>query len=471
MQNTVFAQFDIPVNGANMTMTCGRSRCIKSVNYNTILALPFGTQIENEFLNISQKLDADSKFVYTINADVAVPEGCVPGLFSVAEDKHVFFSKGNLQYRPFDGAWRLAQHQYDRCFKIEQSVGDNYSLWSGANDWTDLHGWGTWIEGGNPKNTSEEIVDYDMSVDANGNLIGTCALGSQWSILSCENWDYLLYERPNAREKHGVSKIADTKGLVLLPDYWTMPDGLPDFVPLHNEDNVINVYSIDEWSKMENAGAVFIPFVGYRSGSSVDCTAEEGLYWTINYEPYLFVIFYSAEGGSIYLTHTPDHYLGAAVRLVYVMPTEDVEIDAGTTILTQDYTQFEYFNYYVMENYIPAFSATEGLVSAPTYEDDGSVHWYQYFVADGLPTEKDKKYYLVIDIKGEEPGEFEVEFRWSWNEEPLRTTLAFGTEWETKELHFDAPIGGPQRTCVIFKPGNLPQTFYVRSLKVIYEGD
>lgn len=321
MQNTVFVQFDIPVNGANMTMTCGRSRCIKSVNYNTILALPFGTQIENEFLNISQKLDADSKFVYTINADVAVPEDCVPGLFSVAENKQVFFSKGNLQYRPYDGAWRLAKHQYDRCFKYAIAIGDNYAYWMGENDWSDLFGWGTWIKGGNPKNTSMTITDYNMPIDTSSyNLVGKCAFGSQWAVLTYSNWHYLIFGRKDAENKVGYAKILDTEGLVLLPDVWIKPDGIPDFMPGKRYDytytfTAANEYTTEMWAKMESTGAVFLPQTVHRKGSEI--FNSYGIYWTAtNYwNDLTYAVFLNLSDENMF---SIDYlFKGGSVRLVY----------------------------------------------------------------------------------------------------------------------------------------------------------
>ena len=42
-----------------------------------------------------------------------IPEGCLPGLFSVSETQQVYFSRGNLQYQASTNTWRFAEHQYD----------------------------------------------------------------------------------------------------------------------------------------------------------------------------------------------------------------------------------------------------------------------------------------------------------------------------------------------------------------------
>lgn len=51
-------------------------------------------------------------------AQVEPPVGAIDGRFSVATDKQVYFSQGNLQCtNPKDAAtrtWAFAEHQYDR---------------------------------------------------------------------------------------------------------------------------------------------------------------------------------------------------------------------------------------------------------------------------------------------------------------------------------------------------------------------
>ena len=43
------------------------------------------------------------------DAKMLLPEGALPGLFSVAEGRQVRFSKGNLQYQASTGIWRFAE--------------------------------------------------------------------------------------------------------------------------------------------------------------------------------------------------------------------------------------------------------------------------------------------------------------------------------------------------------------------------
>ena len=69
--------------------------------------------------------------------DMPLPEGALPGLFSVGEGKQVYFSKGNLQYRATTGTWRFAEHQYDIVGKDNNKISETY------DGWIDLFGWAT----------------------------------------------------------------------------------------------------------------------------------------------------------------------------------------------------------------------------------------------------------------------------------------------------------------------------------------
>ena len=116
-------------------------------------AIPNGTTIEVSSINVKQEVNVSDNVFYKIVADV--PENCIPGLFSIGENAYVYFSKGNLQYRPLDGAWRIAPLQYQRGINLSQltSLGENYAQWQGEDKWTEFFTWGTWVEGGKPSST------------------------------------------------------------------------------------------------------------------------------------------------------------------------------------------------------------------------------------------------------------------------------------------------------------------------------
>ena len=180
-------------------------------------------------------------------------------IFSVSDGKRVQFAKGNLQHRgdSYEGVWSLANKQYEMIgennVKTYSNSGisqpaDNIDLfcWSTSstryglssyyrdfykdeeNTWTyfhdDLADWGT-----NP-----EIID---------------AIGAGWSTLNKDEWNYLLNERPYAAQRRAFATVAGVKGLILLPDTWTL-------------SAPASTYTSAEWTTMEEAGAVFLPAAG-----------------------------------------------------------------------------------------------------------------------------------------------------------------------------------------------------------------
>ena len=122
-----------------------------------------------------------------------------------------------------------------------------------------------------------------------------------WRTLTYKEWDYLLNKRggeTNAFAKRGVGIVNGVYGVILLPDFWTLPAGLT-FTPLseviavaethQSIDYNWNNYNTTQWALMEAAGAVFLPAAGVKQtdqyGTVVgnnDSTNNEYLisYWT-----------------------------------------------------------------------------------------------------------------------------------------------------------------------------------------------
>ncbi len=165
------------------------------------------------------------------------------GLFSVSEVKKVEFAPGNLK----SGGHGFTAHQYD---------------------YGGLFGWGT---GRNPGYTDIE-ADYSEFYDW-----GMYNSGGLWRTLSTGEWQYILYQRENARMKYGMATVWGVQGMVLLPDKWVLPSGCA-FKAGYGWRN--NVYDSDQWAKMETAGAVFLPAAGYRWGTEKYFVGTGGYYWT-----------------------------------------------------------------------------------------------------------------------------------------------------------------------------------------------
>ena len=199
------------------------------------------------------------------------------GVFSVEEGKQVTFSPGNLQYHPANNKWRFAENQTDYRGHANQNISATY------NGWLDLFGWGT---GNNPTNSSGDDNDYQTFVDWGTNQIGSDAPNT-WRTLTKAEWEYLLNTRANASSLKGVAQVNGVNGLILLPENWVCPASITFKSGFYSEKGeryyaAYQTFTTSEWSKLESAGAVFLPAAGDRylhlmsAGEDYSC----GDYWS-----------------------------------------------------------------------------------------------------------------------------------------------------------------------------------------------
>lgn len=241
-------------------------------------------------------------------------DGASNALFTVAEGRQVRFSRGNLQYQASTGTWRFAENQYDCIGMGNQGASETY------DGWIDNFSWGTsgWESGATTyKPWQLTALPWDGNYpggSADNDLTGDYAEadwawhnaisngGNQthkWRTLTGAEWMYLTETRPDAAAKCGLATVGDMAGVVILPDTWTAPSGLVLNTDCNAWDN--NVYTIEQWGQMENAGALFLPATGYSTGwSSVSVyqLGESGNYWSASHydndESYCF--FFNNEG-------------------------------------------------------------------------------------------------------------------------------------------------------------------------------
>ena len=223
-----------------------------------------------------------------------IPEGCLPGLFSVSETQQVYFSRGNLQYQASTNTWRFAEHQYDYVgtqtadgngyYGGNVSGSDNRNISSTYSGWIDLFGWGT---GSNPTLSSQNNENYGTFVDWGCNPISNGGnTANRWRTLTQAEWEYLLNERPNASSKFAIGNINGVGGLILLPDSWTLPSecsftsGYATYDGYIDIDWTHNSYTLAQWAQMEAAGAVFLPAAGDRYGTNVYDVGLGVYYWS-----------------------------------------------------------------------------------------------------------------------------------------------------------------------------------------------
>lgn len=217
--------------------------------------------------------------IRTIWKEIAKPDPSVgfatlPGVFTVSDDgKQVRFASGNLLYQPSTQTWCFAPSQL-----YSVGINNGYIADVAYEGWIDLFGWGT---GDAPTKLSSSNTDYSTFTDW-GKNIGD---GITWYTLSYDEWHYIFHTRQNASEKRGLATVDGVNGYILLPDAFALPAGLifnSGVASLGGATSfkTVNDYTADQWSKMESAGAVFLPAAGDRYDSSVVGVDYHGNYWT-----------------------------------------------------------------------------------------------------------------------------------------------------------------------------------------------
>ena len=360
------------------------------------------------------------------DCDPTIPNRRI-GVFSVAPNKQVSFSQGNLQYLPAINLWKFADTQYEYLGNSNKYLSPTY------RNWVDLFGWSG--EGSNAPfgvSTSTNNTDYAGEfLDWGTNPICGDA-PSTWRSMSADEWMYIFHGRKNAESLFACAKVNGVSGVVLLPDDWILPEGL-SFIPSvtkgliwsslydgsysdanttysHYQDNS---YTLEQWQKMEDAGAVFLPAAGYRN------TENNQVLWSPN-KGY-------AEGttiGGSYFTHTKvsnsqyyffrfsdqeirkfPYYVdrGRSVRLVHdtIVPKPEPEyVDLGLSVKWATFnvgatSPEDYGDYFAWgetepketyswatykwgdgtQNTMTKYNATDGKTILEPEDDAAHVHW------------------------------------------------------------------------------------------------
>lgn len=254
---------------------------------------------------------------------------------SVSADRRVYFSQGNLSYRASTDTWQFADYQIDYLGTANVANGqlaDHIDLfgWSGSTGAK----WGI-STSANDADYSGDFVDWGTNPIANGgNTL------NPWRTLTKDEWTYILYDRPNADRLFSMGYIRLSKedihssifGVFILPDNWQTPDGLTFKSSTETgllleadgtcyisqgrlEEYWHNKYTADEWQRMEQAGAVFLPAANSRSG--IDASIRGAYYWTGTPDSNKSTEAYSFYYTGYLSSKQPDlRHFGTSVRLV-----------------------------------------------------------------------------------------------------------------------------------------------------------
>ncbi len=105
--------------------------------------------------------------------------------------------------------------------------------------------------------------------------------GGLWHTLTYNEWHYLfLYSRGNTGDPFGRGTVNGINGVILLPNSFVKPAGINITAHQYNESWNTNVYTLEEWAAMEEAGAVFLPAAGYYNATNIVQEQERGCYWS-----------------------------------------------------------------------------------------------------------------------------------------------------------------------------------------------
>ena len=221
------------------------------------------------------------------------------GVFSISADKQVTFSPGNLQYTRSTDTWSFASTQYE-CLGTDNVTGGSVSSdpifgdsksGTALADKIDLFGWST-VSSNFGVSTSTNNNDYsDSFVDWGTNQIGNDAPNT-WRTLSKDEWIYIRYNRTNADSLIAVAQVNGVNGVIILPDNWMCPVGVTLKSGFSTSRGVesyaaYQTFTAEQWSKLESAGAIFLPATGGRMGTDIMLVQVSGSTWTATeYENY-----------------------------------------------------------------------------------------------------------------------------------------------------------------------------------------
>ena len=330
-----------PANSKTYTLNCSGVVLTSSVKVFYIV-VPAGTWANGFAVDVYasdnstkiKTLSKGSSVTFSSTSTMLMPSQAVSGgsykgigSFSVSATKKVTFSPGNLQYTQSTNTWSFASAQYEMIgtdnvtggsVTSNPTTGDKKSG-DALADKIDLFGWSTGATNFGVS-ISKATADYAGSfVDWGTNQIGSDAPNT-WRTLTYDEWYYLLNTRANASSLKGVAQVNGVNGLVFLPDNCTCPAGVTFKSGFHSSNGVdyyaaYQTFTVEQWSKLEAAGAVFLPAAGRRDVTTVYSVQANGFYWSATENDSLSAYYLNfSSHGAIMGGYT--RLYGLSVRLV-----------------------------------------------------------------------------------------------------------------------------------------------------------
>lgn len=209
------------------------------------------------------------------------------GLFCWGTSGHLFDAKDNYgtKYKPFFTTGSNSDYGPDRI-KTENSglIGEKYKYGDWGVEAGSLEGYSNWrTPTGDEYLYLFALKGYNLNGYSSGTTFDNDAALAKSDNEPVAN-DYRYSRRLN---NFGLGMVNGKKGMIVLPDYFVDPSG--KFVVRYTKDNegdfLKNLYTEGEWTTMAQAGAVFLPIAGVRSGKTVNSPDGYGRYWSVTPHP------------------------------------------------------------------------------------------------------------------------------------------------------------------------------------------
>lgn len=286
---------------------------------------------------------------YNLSIRMTQQPGVHNGFFTInASGKMVKFSPGNLQ-ATYNAAsnnwtWGFAAHQYDFLGNTSGNVLINGNGTLSGDGIVDLFGWSTNSNYyGINNSTSDDdysgsFLDWgSLDIDGNGtNYWKTMSSAAE----STTEWWYLMRTRATGATINGTANARFTvakintdgetiNGIIIFPDSYNGPTAdKGDDIKWGNKINDYSVSSFSNgasctiagWEELENAGCVFLPAGGYRSGNTVYNANSEVRYSSSTSKSTTEINALSYVNNTVYWNLGNKYKReGAAVRLVHIV--------------------------------------------------------------------------------------------------------------------------------------------------------
>ena len=267
-----------------------------------------------------------------------VPVGAISGKFTInADGDQVYFSQGNLQYigsaaNPY---WKFADNQWDCIAEAQEGYSQTIDR--------DFFGWGTsgWNNGNlyyqpyDLNGTDDGNIGYGYGptdgTNYNYGLTGAYSnadwgvynaisnggnLPNQWRTLTINEWSYIFHRSTPSGIIYAKAIVNNVNGLILLPDDWSNTTYVLYQYNLSYAPYTSNEITAENWTVLENNGAVFLPASGGRYGETILYNGNYGVYWSTSAYGTYFASNMHWRDDELIIRNFSERGIGFSVRLV-----------------------------------------------------------------------------------------------------------------------------------------------------------